>query len=283
MTAIPDVRLNDGTTLPAIGLGTYGLRGAAGVQSMIQAVQNGYRLLDSAVNYENEGAVGAAVRRVTRELGIPRDALRITSKLPGRHHRQAAALLSIEESLFRTQLDYFDLYIIHWPNPRQELYVEAWQALVEAQKRGLVRSIGVSNFLPEHLDRIIADSGVVPSVNQVELHPYLPQDEQRAYHAKHGIVTESWSPIARGKELLAEPVLEAIATRVQRTVSQVVLRWHAQVGAIAIPKSASSERQQENLALFDFTLTDADMASIATLARENGRIFGFHPADHEEF
>jgi len=283
MSNTPHLSLNDGTTLPAVGLGTYRLNGSAGVTAMVQAVQYGYRLLDSAVNYENEGAVGEAIRRVVGEGIVSRDALRITSKLPGRHHRLVAALLAIEESLYRMQLDRFDLYIIHWPNPHQGLYVEAWQALIEARARGLVRSIGVSNFLPEHLDRIIEATGVVPSVNQVELHPYLPQHALREYHAARGIVTESWSPIGRGQELLAEPVLVEIAQRVQRTVSQVVLRWHVQLGALPIPKSASPERQQENLALFDFSLTDADMANIATLARENGRILGLDPTTHEEF
>jgi len=276
---IPDVRANDGTTLPHVGLGTYKLNGSAGVAAMVDAMHRGYRLIDSAFNYENEGAVGEAVRRA----GVPRSELRITSKLPGRHHRYDSALRTIEESLYRANLEYFDLYLIHWPNPNQGVYIEAWQAMVEARKRGLVRSIGVSNFLPEHLDRIIADSGVTPSVNQVELHPYFPQMAQRVYHDTHRIITESWSPIGRGQDLLAEPVLTGIATRVGRSVAQVVLRWHVQLGAVPLPKAANGERQSQNLAVFDFELSADDMANIATLERTNGRILGLDPLTHEEF
>ena len=278
MIDVPTLPLNDGTTLPAIGLGTYRLNGAQGVVSMMDAIRSGYHLIDSAVNYENEGAVGEAVRRA----GVPRERLRLTSKLPGRHHGYAQALQAIEESLYRAQLEYWDLYLIHWPNPRRTLYVEAWQALIEARARGLVRSIGVSNFLPEHLDRLITETDVVPSVNQVEMHPYFPQHAQRAYHAVHGIVTESWSPIGRGRELLREPVLLHIAEHHARTVAQVVLRWHVQMGAIPIPKAASPARQAENLGVFDFELTAEEMAAVATLGRTDGRLLGLDPATHEE-
>ena len=222
--------------------------------------------------------MGEAVRRA----GVPRERLRLTSKLPGRHHGYAQALQAIEESLYRAQLEYWDLYLIHWPNPRRTLYVEAWQALIEARARGLVRSIGVSNFLPEHLDRLITETDVVPSVNQVEMHPYFPQHAQRAYHAVHGIVTESWSPIGRGRELLQEPVLVNIAEHHARSVAQVVLRWHVQMGAIPIPKAASPARQAENLGVFDFELTAEEMAAVATLARADGRLLGLDPAEHEE-
>lgn len=278
MIDVPMLPLNDGTTLPAIGLGTYRLNGAQGVVSMMDAIRSGYHLIDSAVNYENEGAVGEAVRRA----GVPREHLRLTSKLPGRHHGYAQALQAIEESLYRAQLEYWDLYLIHWPNPRRALYVEAWQALIEARARGLVRSIGVSNFLPEHLDHLITETDVVPSVNQVEMHPYLPQHAQRAYHAVHGIVTESWSPIGRGRELLQEPVLVNIAEHHTRSVAQVVLRWHVQMGVIPIPKAASPARQAENLGVFDFELTAEEMAAVATLARTDGRLLGLDPATHEE-
>lgn len=278
MIDVPMLPLNDGTTLPAIGLGTYRLNGAQGVVSMMDAIRSGYHLIDSAVNYENEGAVGEAVRRA----GVPREHLRLTSKLPGRHHGYAQALQAIEESLYRAQLEYWDLYLIHWPNPRRALYVEAWQALIEARARGLVRSIGVSNFLPEHLDRLITETDVVPSVNQVEMHPYLPQHAQRAYHAVHGIVTESWSPIGRGRELLQEPILVNIAGHHARSVAQVVLHWHVQMGVIPIPKAASPARQAENLGVFDFELTAEEMAAVATLARTDGRLLGLDPATHEE-
>ena len=197
---VPGLTLNDGTTVPAVGFGTYPLAGAGGVQAIRSALDQGYRLLDSAFNYENEGAVGEAVRT----SGIPREDLRVVSKLPGRHHAHAEAMDTIQESVYRAGLDYYDLYLIHWPNPRIGKYAEAWKALVDAQARGLVRSIGVCNFLPGHLERIIQATGVTPSVNQIELHPYFPQQEQRAFNAAAGILTQSWSPLGRANALLSE-------------------------------------------------------------------------------
>jgi diketogulonate reductase-like aldo/keto reductase len=279
MTVIPEFKLNDGTTLPAVGLGTYKLNGASGVAAMRGAIAQGYRLLDSAFNYENEGAVGEAVRT----CGVPRDDLRIASKLPGRHQAYDEATVTIQESLYRAGLDYYDLYLIHWPNPRQQLYVQAWQALVDARARGEVKSIGVSNFLPEHLERIIAETGVTPSVNQVELHPYFPQERQRAFDASRGILTQSWSPLGRGTALLTEPVIGAIARAHGKSVPQVILRWHVQLGALPQPKSADPGRQRENLEIFDFELTDGEMASITGLGRPDGRIRGQDPAVYEEF
>lgn len=276
---IPNLVLNDGSDLPAVGFGTYKLNGQAGVSAILSALDAGYRLLDSAFNYENEGAVGEAVRR----SGLPRDVLRICSKLPGRHQRHDEAITTIEESLLRAGLDYYDLYLIHWPNPKQGLFVDAWGAMIEAQRRGLIRSIGVCNFLPKHLLLLQRETGVLPSVNQIELHPYFPQDEQLAFDSKHGIVTESWSPLGRGREIMDQPVIQAIAQRLGRSGGQVVLRWHVQRGAVPIPKSASPERQRENVALFDFELTDEDMQAIATLARPNGRLKGQDPAVYEEF
>lgn len=278
MTTIPHWHLTDGTDLPAIGFGAYSLNGSRGVAAITSALQAGYRLIDTAFNYENEGAVGEAIRRAA----VPRDSLRITSKLPGRHHRHDAALATIEESLWRAGLEYYDLYLIHWPNPQQGLYVEAWQALIEAQKRGLVRSIGVSNFLPEHLERIMHETGVPPVVNQIEMHPRFPQVEQRAFDKAHGIVTEAWSPLGRGT-VLQDPVLTAIADRLHRSVGQVILRWHHQLGSLPLPRSASPERQAENLAIFDFELSPDDIARIATLARPDGRMRDQDPARYEEF
>jgi diketogulonate reductase-like aldo/keto reductase len=276
---IPAITLNDGTTIPAVGFGTYKLNGQAGVSTIVNAIDAGYRLLDSAVNYENEGAVGEALRRSR----IPREDLRITSKLPGRHHAYDQALTCIEESLLRMQVGVIDLYLMHWPNPKQGLYVEAWSALVEAQKRGWVKSIGVCNFLPAHLEKIIAASGVTPCINQIELHPYFPQHEQLAWDKAHGIVTQAWSPIGRGNDMAKDPVLQQIADRVGRSVVQVILRWHHQLGAVPLPKASSVQRQQENLALFDFELTAADMAAIATLAKPDGRTADQDPAHYEEF
>ncbi|MBB2198297.1 MAG: aldo/keto reductase [Gluconacetobacter sp.] len=277
--AVPELTLNDGSAIPAIGFGTYKLNGSSGVEGMVSAIRNGYRLLDSAFDYENEGALGAAIRKA----GVPRDDLTVASKLPGRHHHFDEAIATVEESLYRAQLDYYDLYLIHWPNPSKNLYSEAWSALVEARRRGLVRSIGVCNFLPEHLKRIIADSGVTPVVNQVELHPYFPQREQLAFDRSLGIVTEAWSPLGRANHLMKEPVIEKIAKRVERTTAQVILRWHVQLGSVSLPKAASSARQVENLSVFDFELSADDMAEIATLARPDGRTFDQDPARYEEF
>lgn len=278
-TSIPQIRLNDGTDLPAVGFGTYLMNGSSGVEGMVSAIHQGYRLLDSAFNYENEGAVGEAVRRA----GVPRESLRIVSKLPGRHHSYDQAIATVEESLYRAQLDYYDLYLIHWPNPSKDLYVEAWTALIEARKRGLIRSIGVCNFLPGHLERLIAETGVTPSINQIELHPYFPQDAQRQWDQKHGIVTQSWSPLGRANQLLKDPVLQTIADEAGRTIPQIILRWHYQLGAIALPKAASPARQLENISLFDFELSPEQMQRIASLARPDGRTFDQDPSRYEEF
>ena len=277
--AIPEVTLNDGTTLPVMGLGTYGLWGNAGANAVSSGINAGYRLIDTAYNYENEGAVGEGIKR----SGIPREELWVTSKLPGRYHTYDKAMVAIQESLYRSNLDYFDLYVIHWPLPNQDLYVEAWQALIDAQKWGLVRSIGVSNFLPEHLKRIIQETGVTPSLNQIELHPFFNQEEQRRVHAEHGIQTQSWSPIARAADILANETVRKIAETHNKTVPQVVLRWQYQIGSVSIPRSTSPQRQRENLAIFDFELSEAEMADIAKLTRSDGRLFDMDPATHEEF
>lgn len=277
---IPEVILNDGLALPRVGFGTYTLNGAAGVQAILSAINIGYRLLDSAFNYENEGVIGEAVRRSF----IPREQLLITSKLPGRHHSYNEAITTIQESLYRANLDYYDLYLIHWPNPIKNLYVEAWQALIDAKKWGLIRSIGVCNFLPEHIERLIQETGVIPSINQIELHPFFSQKEQLIYNQKHGIVTESWSPLGRKNTLLMEnKELLRIAETHHKSISQIILRWHIQLGSIPIPKSSSPKRQLENLALFDFTLSEQDMLMISTLNQENGRLANQNPASYEEF
>lgn len=279
MSSIPQIKLNDGTNIPAVGFGTYKLNGREGVKSIISAIYNGYRLLDSAFNYENEGAVGEAVR----QCGISRDQLRITSKLPGRRHQYDQALLTIEESLYRAQLDYYDIYLIHWPNPITGKYLEAWEALVEAKKRGMIKSIGVSNFLPEHLDRIIKETGVTPSINQVELHPYFSQAKQRVYDKKLGIVTEAWSPLGRANDLLTHPILKEIAKNYHKSVGQLILRWHVQLGVVPIPKATSDQRQKENLDIFDFDITTEDMQKIDVLSKPDGRLKGQDPSKYEEF
>lgn len=277
--SIPQVTLNDEVTLPVIGLGTYTLKGNEGVNAIIGAIDIGYRLIDTAYNYENEGTVGEAVKRT----GVPREELRITSKLPGRYQAYDKAVTTIQESLYRANLDYFDLYLIHWPNPKQDKYVEAWQALIDAKKWGLIRSIGVSNFLPEHIERLEKETGVKPSVNQIELHPFFNQAQQRKWHEENNIKTESWSPLARASVLLQNDTIQKIAERHNKSISQVILRWHYQLGAIGIPKSSSPERQLENISIFDFSLDETEMSIISGLTRSDGRINNQDPATYEEF
>ena len=275
---IPTYTLNDGTTLPAIGFGTYPLKGDDGIAAITNALENGYRLLDTAVNYRNEREVGEAIRR----SGLPRDEFQVASKIPGRHHGYDDAIASVRGSLERLGLDHLDLQLIHWPNPSVGRYAEAWRALVDLRKEGLVRSIGVSNFTEAHLQRIIDDSGVVPSVNQIELHPYFPQVEMRAVNERLGIRTESWSPLGKRQAPFTEPPVAAAAERYGVTPGQVILRWQVQLGAIPIPKSATPERQRQNLDVFGFELTDDEVAAITGLGRPDGRLFGGDPDKHEE-
>ncbi|GAB2844248.1 aldo/keto reductase [Microbacterium insulae] len=276
MTSIPTVTLNDGTAFPELGLGTYNLTGEEGRAAIVGAIENGYRLLDTAVNYENESEVGEAVRR----SGIDRDELLVTSKIPGRHHGYQQAIDSIQGSLGMLGLDRIDLHLIHWPNPSVGKYVDTWRGMIEARDRGMVRSIGVSNFTEEMLTELIDETGVVPSVNQVELHPYFPQTALRAFHAEHGIRTESWSPLARRSELLTEQLLQELAVVHDVTPTQLVLRWHVQLGSTPIPKSADVDRQRENADVFGLTLTDDQVAAISAL--ERGRLWDGDPLTHEE-
>lgn len=276
---VPEITLNDGLNVPVIGFGTYGLNGNEGAVAIESAIDVGYRLIDTAYNYENEGTVGEAVRRST----IPREDLRITSKLPGRYHEYSKAIPTIQESLYRANLDYYDLYLIHWPNPKQDVYLEAWQALIEAQKWGLVRSIGVCNFLPEHIERLEKETGVKPSMNQIELHPHFNQADMRRWHKENNVITESWSPLARADEILTNEAIEKIATQHNKTPSQVILRWHHQLGAIPIPKSASKNRQIENISIFDFSLSEEEMHIMNEFTRPDGRRKDQDPAVYEEF
>ncbi len=276
MASIPTVTLNDGTAFPELGLGTYNLRGAEGVDAMLAALASGYRLLDSAVNYENEAEVGEAVRR----SDVPRDEILVTTKIPGRDHGYDEATASIHRSLDTLGLDRVDLALIHWPNPSVDRYVDTWRAMVELRSAGVVTSIGVSNFTAAMLRRIIDATGVVPAVNQVELHPYFPQAQLRAVHAELGIRTESWSPLARRTELLSEPVVADIAAAHGVSPTRAVLRWHVQLGSTPIPKSADPARQRENADVFGFALTDDEVAAISAL--ERGRLWGGDPETHEE-
>ncbi|MDR6866120.1 diketogulonate reductase-like aldo/keto reductase [Microbacterium resistens] len=269
---------HNGFALPVQGLGTYGFRGEAGADAVRAGIESGYRLIDTAFNYENEGAVGWGVSGAA----VERDELIVTTKLAGRHHERASALVTIEESRLRLGLDVIDLLLIHWPNPSIGKYVEAWGALVEARDRGQVRQIGVSNFLPEHLERIEAETGVRPVVNQIELHPYFPQTDALAYHRKHGIITEAWSPLGRAGELLSEPVVQEVSNAHGLTPAQTVLAWHATRGTVAIPKAADPAHQASNLAAAEIRLDEAEVDAITALGRADGRLFDADPATHEE-
>ncbi|WP_322411339.1 aldo/keto reductase [Microbacterium invictum] len=276
MISIPTVTLNDGVSFPQIGLGTYNLRGADGSDAIVAALESGYRLLDSAVNYENEREVGEAVRRSS----VPRDEILVTSKIPGREHGRTEAVQSIRDSLGRLGLERIDLHLIHWPNPSVGKYVDTWRGMIEAREQGLVRSIGVSNFTEEMLTELVEATNVVPAVNQVELHPYFPQTALRAFHDELGIRTESWSPLARRSELLSERVIVQLAEAHDRTPTQIVLRWHVELGSTAIPKSADPARQRENADVFGFSLSADEVAEISGL--ERGRLWDGDPLTHEE-
>ncbi|NVY96471.1 aldo/keto reductase [Lactobacillus sp. DCY120] len=279
MSTIPTVSSNTGLTLPQMGFGTYKQRGGLGVQVITQAIANGYRLIDSAFNYDNEGVVGAAIR----QSSLPREQLFISSKLPGRYQEYHSALATIRESLYRAQLDYFDLYLIHWPNPRQKHYLEAWQALITAQELGLIKQIGVSNFLPEYIDKLIDQTGVQPAVNQVEIHPYCSQAAIHNYDQEHGIITQAWSPLGRAGKVFQEPVIQRIAQETQASVGQVILRWETQLGLLPIPCAKSTAHQQANLASFDFDLTTQQIDQITALDRADGWMNNQDPSVYEEF
>ncbi len=270
--------LNDGNALPQIGFGTADLKGDDGVEAIGSAVTLGYRLIDSAVNYENEHEVGQALRR----SGVARADVQLTSKVPGRHHEQALATRSVEDSLRRLGTDYLDLCLIHWPNPSVGKYVDAWRALVDLQERGLVRSIGVSNFTEQHLTDIIEDSGVTPAVNQIELHPYFPQTQMREVNRSLGILTESWSPLGKRSAPFAERAVAEAAAAHGVTPGQAILRWQLQLGALPLPKSATPARQRENLDVYRFALSELEVEAITALARPDGRWFGGDPDTHEE-
>lgn len=272
-------KLNDGQIIPEIGFGTYKLNGNKGAQSIVSAINNGYRMLDTAYNYENEGAVGRAIA----SAHVQRTELTVTSKLPGRYYHYDDAIERIQESLYRAHLDYFDLYLLHWPNPKRDMYVEAWNALIDAQKFGLVKSIGVCNFLPEHLDRLEKETGVIPAVNQIELHPYFNQKDMRKYDSEHGIVTMDWSPLGRASSVLKDPTLVELAKKYDKSVGQLILRWEHQLDTLPIPKSAHPSRQLDNIDIFDFKISDEDMQRINGLTRIDGRTKNQDPAEYEEF
>ncbi len=277
MTTVPDISLNNGVAIPQLGLGTARLPDEETRRIVREALEVGYRFVDTAASYENERGVGQGIA----DSGLPREEVFVSTKLRGRDQGYDSAKRALRASLDRLGLDSVDLYLIHWPLPRLDRYAESWRAMEELLAEGLTRAIGVSNFLPEHLDRLAAESSTVPAVNQIECHPRDPQLEQRADDARRGIVTESWSPLANG-ELLAQPVLAEIGARHGRTPAQVVLRWHVQQGLVTFPKASSRGRLVENLDVYGFELTDEDMAGIATLA-DGTRVNGQYPDVWEEF
>ncbi|MEB6322704.1 aldo/keto reductase [Staphylococcus xylosus] len=274
-----NLNMIDGKIIPQIGFGTYKLNGASGVHAIVSALNQGYRLLDTAYNYENEGAVGKAIE----QSHVSRDQIIVTSKLPGRYQDYNATMIAIQESIYRLNVEYIDLYLIHWPNPRQGEFVEAWRAMIDAQSAGLIKSIGVCNFLPEHIETLEQETGVLPSVNQIELHPYFNQEDMISYHNDKGIITQAWSPLGRASEVINDKDIEAIATKYDKTIPQVILRWHIQKGVVPIPKATSVARQIQNKEVFDFTLEHEDIEKINTLTQKDGRLKGQDPAVYEEF
>jgi 2,5-diketo-D-gluconate reductase A len=261
MPDVPVISLNDGNSIPQVGFGVFLVPPAETKAAVLSALQAGYRHIDTAAAYENERAVGEAIA----ESGVARSDIFLTTKCWNSDQGYDKALAAFDGSLSRLGTDYVDLYLIHWPTPARDLYLDTWRAFEKIHAGGAARSIGVSNFQIPHLERLLEESGAIPVVNQVELHPWLQQSELRAFHADHGIATEAWSPIARGGEHLSDPTIVAIADRLSVTPAQVILRWHLDLGTIVIPKSVNPSRMASNIDLFGFALTEDDHAAIAGL------------------
>ncbi|AQU87939.1 aldo/keto reductase [Komagataeibacter nataicola] len=276
MTTIPLLTLNDGRKIPAIGFGTYPLDNPQAEAAVREALAAGYRLFDTAARYGNESGVGTGLL----SFDVGREDIFVTTKLRGAEQGFDSTLRAFEASLERLKMSYIDMYLIHWPLPGKDLYVESWKAMIRLQKEGRVRSIGVSNFLPEHLQRLIDETGVTPAVNQIEMHVDFAQAAQREVDSKLGILTQAWSPLGRG-DILKDPTLGRVAERHGRTPAQVMLRWVVQTGSVPIPKSAHPERMRANLRVFDFQLTDEDMRDLATLDAPSHRTGG-DPATYIE-
>lgn len=269
---VPELISNTGQKIPQLGLGVYKVTPDIGVDLVKLAISNGYRRIDTAALYDNEPEIGAGVRT----SGVDREELFVTTKIWNDRQGYPKVFDAVEESLNRLNIGYLDMLLIHWPAPAQGKFVETWRAFEELLEKGRVRGIGVSNFNPEHLQELIGSSNVIPAINQVELHPGLQQADVRAINQKFGILTEAWSPLARAR-MNDEEVIQSISSRTGKTPAQVILRWHIQLGNLVIPKSSNPDRLSENIDIFDFELTEADMASIATL--ENGQRIGPNPAD----
>jgi 2,5-diketo-D-gluconate reductase A len=265
MADVPVVTLNSGQQMPQLGFGVFKVPLDETERAVSAAFEVGYRSIDTAAMYRNEEGVGAAIA----SSGLARDELFITTKLNNDAHGYDKALAAFEDSRRKLGLDYLDLYLIHWPLPAQDRYVETWQAMIKLRDDGLIRSIGVSNFQPAHLDRLVDETGVTPALNQIELHPYLVQQELRDYDAAHGIATEAWSPIARGGELLKDETITSLAEKYGKTPAQIVIRWHLEIGNVVIPKSVTPARIRENFDVFDVDLDSEDVEAISALDRDH--------------
>ncbi|GAA0505754.1 oxidoreductase [Saccharopolyspora subtropica] len=261
MTQVPNITLNTGATMPQLGYGVFQVPAEEVVEPVLAALQAGYRSIDTAAAYGNEEGVGKAIA----ESGIKREDLFVTTKLWNDDQGYDSTLRAFDESLTKLGLDYVDLYLIHWPVPAKDRYVETWKALEKLHADGRAKAIGVSNFKIPHLRRLFEETDVVPAVNQIELHPNLPQAELRAFHTEHGIATEAWSPLGRNNGLLNDAALTALAEKYGKSPAQIVLRWHIQLGNVTIPKSVTPSRIQENIDIFDFELADDDVAAITAL------------------
>lgn len=279
MPTAPTRELSDGHRLPLIGLGTWPLDDEQAEEAVGSAIDLGYRLVDTAARYENERGVGRGIEAALAR-GVPREELVVTTKLRGSQHGYDEALAGFEQSRAQLGLDRIDLFLIHWPLPLLGRWVDTWRALVHLREQGFVRSIGVSNFTTAQIERLVAETGVAPAVNQIELHPGFAQTAQLAADDAAGVVTEAWSPLGRGDPLRARPVTR-IASAHAVTPAQVLLRWHVQRGSVPVPKSADPLRQAENLEVFDFELSAAEMEALAAL--DNGARLGGDPEVHEEF
>ncbi|WET81423.1 aldo/keto reductase [Amycolatopsis sp. QT-25] len=264
MTDIPTVELDNGVAMPQLGFGVFQVPDEETTAAVKAALDAGYRSIDTAAVYGNETGVGKALA----QSGIARDELFVTTKLWNSEQGYDATLKAFDASMAKLGLEKLDLYLIHWPTPERDLYLDTWKAFEKLYADGRVRAIGVSNFQPAHLERLLDAGSVTPAVNQVEVHPYLQQAEIREFDAKHGIVTEAWSPLAKGGDLLGEEAIKALAAKHGRTPAQIVLRWHLQLGNVVIPKSVTPSRIKENLDVFGFTLSEEDIASLSVLDRD---------------
>ncbi|NJQ02900.1 aldo/keto reductase [Streptomyces zingiberis] len=273
MSHVPDITLNNGVRMPQLGFGVWQVPDDEATDAVTAALETGYRSIDTAAIYGNEAGTGAGIAR----SGLPREEVFVTTKVWNSDQGYDTTLRALDTSLEKLGLDQVDLYLIHWPMPKRDRYVDTFRALEQIRKDGRARAIGVSNFLPEHLVRLLDETEVVPAVNQIELHPWLQQGDSRAFHAEHDIATEAWSPLGSGKGLLDEPAIGRIAERLGRTPAQVVLRWHLQLGNVVIPKSVTPSRIKENFDVFGFELDGEDMAAIAAL--DSGKRLGANPAE----